>query len=283
MTKQRETEPLLDDNVLEEIAWLIYGDDSAPHYRTGRELQKFFTAAGLSDAGECDGYRKDYVLEQLQNHRDDPDSMRAVVLRLADPREYLGAPEVWNAVVSELNELLAVEGYQVKHSGKTPELVEVAASFSRPLSETPLALTGNLAEIVSVDELGEQLQARLDEAHTCWASGAHTAAIIMLGSVLEGVLYDVAISRHDGTGKEPSDHLETLINLAQSKGWFATDLSDYAHVLRNHRNLVHPKKQWTQSYSPKDDTVRIAWNVVVAVLNDLLTVVRNDPRGISTS
>lgn len=283
MTKQHEAEPFLDDNVLEEIAWLIYGDDSAPHYRTGRELEKFFKAAGISDAGECDGYRKDYVLEQLENHRHNPDSIRAVILRLADPREYLGAPEVWNAVVSELNELLAVEGYQVMHSGNAPKLVESTASFSRPLSETPLALTGNLAEIVSVDELGEQLQARLDEAHTCWASGAPTAAIIMLGSVLEGVLYDVALSKHDGTGKQPSDKLEELINLAQSKGWFATDLSDYAHVLRNHRNLVHPKKQWTQSYSPKDDTVRIAWNVVVAVLNDLLTVVRSDPRSLSKS
>ncbi|MEH1058711.1 hypothetical protein V6U89_26305 [Micromonospora sp. CPCC 206171] len=44
---------------------------------------------------------------------------------------------------------------------------------------------------------------------------------------------------------------------------------DYAHVLRNHRNLVHPKKQLKQRYAPDADTVRIAWNVVVAALNDL--------------
>ena len=68
---------------------------------------------------------------------------------------------------------------------------------------------------------------------------------------------------------EPDDRLENLINLAKDRGWFAQDVVDYAHVLRNHRNLVHPKKQLTQGYRPEDDTVRIAWNVVVAALNDL--------------
>src|SRR5262249_53238924 len=114
----------------------------------------------------------------------------------------------------------------------------------------------------------KQLKARLDESHICWKSGACTAAIIMLGSLLEGVLYDVALSQHDG-GPRPSDRLEDLINLAKEKGWFAQDVVDYAHVLRNHRNLVHPKKQLTQGYAPEDDVVRIAWNVVVAALNDL--------------
>ncbi|MEV6823336.1 hypothetical protein [Amycolatopsis sp. NPDC051102] len=32
---------------------------------------------------------------------------------------------------------------------------------------------------------------------------------------------------------------------------------------------MHPKKQFTQGYSPKDSTVRISWNVVVATINDL--------------
>lgn len=90
----------------------------------------------------------------------------------------------------------------------------------------------------------------------------------MLGSLLEGVLYDVALSQHTD-GRPPNDHLESLINLAKEKDWLPQDVVDYAHVLRSHRNLVHPKKQLTQGYSPKDGTVRIAWNVVVATLNDL--------------
>ncbi|WP_196425732.1 DUF4145 domain-containing protein [Amycolatopsis camponoti] len=131
-----------------------------------------------------------------------------------------------------------------------------------------MQLTVSLADMVSDAVFGEQLKSRLNEAQACWHGGAPTAAIIMLGSLLEGVLYDVALSQHRN-GPAPTDHLESLINLAQEKGWLPKDVVDYAHVLRNHRNLVHPKKQFTEGYSPKDSTVRIAWNVVVATINDL--------------
>jgi hypothetical protein len=50
-------------------------------------------------------------------------------------------------------------------------------------------------------------------------------------------------------------------------------------VLRNHRNLVHPKKQWTQAYRPTDDAARIAWNVVVGAFNNLATRPSRSPAG----
>ncbi|MDA3630281.1 hypothetical protein OU415_32980 [Saccharopolyspora sp. WRP15-2] len=277
MTGQDETQLRLDDNVLSRLANLICGDDSTPYYRRSFEIENFFRAAGWTDVGELEGYRKQWVLEQLHRHRNRPDRIQAVVLRLADRREYLDEKEVWDTVVAELNELLAIEGFRVNFHGTRPQLVVDEPMTSRPASDTPIALTTSIAEIVSDQAFGQQLQSRLDEALVCWQSGAPTAAIIMLGSVMEGVLYDVARNLHTGDGKAPTDHLESLINLAQVKGWIAKDLTDYVHVLRDHRNLVHPKKQWTQSYSPKDGTVRIAWNVVVAALNDLAAVVKNPP------
>jgi hypothetical protein len=174
-------------------------------------------------------------------------------------------------VVQELNQLLAVEGYQVVYVGSRPDLIAQEPTLKRPAMRAPLELTASLSEIVSDAAFGAQLKSRLDEAHICWKSGASTAAIIMLGSLLEGVLYDVALSQHE-EGRKPDDRLENLINLAKDKGWLAQDVVDYAHVLRNHRNLVHPKKQLTQGYAPEDDTVRIAWNVVVAALNDLASL-----------
>jgi hypothetical protein len=258
----------LDDNVLERLAGLICGDDSTPYYRTGYQLTRFFEAAGWRRVGEIEGARFHWVQDMLRRRRRDPEALRGVLIRLADPREYLDAEENRALVVQELNELLAIEGYQVTYRAGRPVLVVQTPTMQRPVMQAPVKLTASLAEIVSDEAFGQQLQSRLDEAHTCWKNGACTAAIIMLGSLLEGVLYDVAVSRHAG-GKEPSDHLESLINLAKDKRWVAQDVVDYAHVLRNHRNLVHPKKQFTQGYAPEDDTVRIAWNVVVAALNDL--------------
>lgn len=269
----------LDSKVLEGLASLICGDDDALYYRTGAEIQRFFEHAGWKHVGEVDGYRRAWALECLEQRRQDSDALYQVLVRLADPREYVGEDDdVRIRVVRELNQLLCVEGYQVAYQRGRPMLIEQEPAVSRPMMHSPVELTASLADIVSDQIFGAQLQRRLDEAHICWESGAPTAAIIMLGSVLEGVLYDVALSRHQD-GKKPTDHLQTLIDLAQQQKWIAQDVADYAHVLRDHRNLVHPKKQWTQSYAPEDDIVQIAWNVVVAALNDLAAVPRPDNVG----
>ncbi len=265
-----EIQVTLDDNVLDRLTGLICGDDTL-HYRAGYQLTKFFEAAGWRRVGEVDGGRYAWVLRTLRSRRHDSDALRSVLLRLADPREYLDDENARVGVVRELNDLLALEGYQVVYRGTRPWLIAHTATLTRPEMHEPVRLVADLADIVKDEKFGAQLTRRLEEAHTCWKSGACTAAVIMLGSVLEGVLYDVAISRHTD-GPRPTDHLLRLIDLAENRRWIAKDVTDYAHVLRDHRNLVHPKKQWVDEYQPEDDTVRIAWNVVVAALNDLADV-----------
>lgn len=270
MTSTDKLNVELDDNVLDRLASLICGDDTT-YYRRGVDLERFFKAAGWNRVGEFEGGRRTWVLGKLRERRRDSEALRRVLVRLADPREYLDDDTARIQVVAELNDLLAIDGYQVVYTAGRPELIATEPALPRPASKIPVQLTTDLASTVSDPKFGVQLQARLDEAHTCWASGAPTAAVIMLGSLLEGVLYDVALSRHT-SGPKPDDRLENLINLAKTRGWIAQDVIDYANVLRNHRNLVHPRKQLTQGYKPDDDIVRIAWNVVVAALNDLATL-----------
>jgi hypothetical protein len=268
MTVGGEFQIHLDDNILENIASLICGDDTTEYYRQGYQIVRFFKAAGWTEVGDLDGYRKSWTLEKLQERRQNSEAIRAVLVRLADPREYLDEDETRVVVVEELNRLLAFEGYQVIYERGRPTLIEQDLTVSRITMQRPAELTVSLVDIVSHADFGTQLQARLDEAYICWKSGAPTAAIIMLGSLLEGVLYDVAASRYSG-GKKPTDHLQSLIATARDNKWIAREVAEYSDVLRNHRNLVHPKKQLTDSYAPDDDVVQIAWNVVVAALNDL--------------
>ena len=259
----------LDEAVLERLASIICGDDNGMLYRRGFEIVKFFRAAGWSVPDEVDGSsRRAWTITRLLERRNDSPALARLITRLADRREYLDEEPARTHVVTELNALLALEGYQVVDERGRPRLVEHEPEQPRPAAKTPAELTASLEQIVSDQKFGDQLRRRLDEAHCCWQSGAPTAAVIMLGSVLEGVLYDVALHRHV-SGKTPSDHLASLIDLARERRWITQDVVDYAHVLRDHRNLVHPKKQYTQEYSPEHDTVLIAWNVVVAALNDL--------------
>ena len=53
---------------------------------------------------------------------------------------------------------------------------------------------------------------------------------------------------------------------------FQGDVKQFAHVLRDYRNLVHPWHQMARRYQPDEDTCKIAWQVVQAAINDLIEV-----------
>lgn len=261
----------LDLTIIDGLADIICGDDTSVYYRTGTQIGRLFTAAGWYWSGEVEGGRRAWVLEQLTDRRADPAAMQRLLLRLADPREYIDDDVARTAVVSDLNRLLSLEGYEIYYASEGPRMRMRSRSFHRLNSKTPAELSVDLGQIVEDGQFGAQLTHRLDEARICWENGAHLAAVIMLGSLLEGVLYDFART-HAASGEHPDDNLQRLITMANERGWVATDVVDYANVLRDHRNLVHPRKQHRGGHAPDTDSVRIAWNVVVAALNDLASV-----------
>ncbi len=260
-----------DRNILESLADIICGDESTPYYRTGWELSRFFEAAGWAWVGAVDGARRTWVVEQLTDRRADDAAMHRLLRRLVDPREYLEEKDACAVVLAEVNGLLALEGYELYYAPDGPDLRRRTRSFHRLTSQVPVELTADLGRLVSDQRFGAVLRKRLDEAHQCWQNGAFLAAVIMLGSLLEGVLLDFARSRYDSNVR---DNLSSLITLAGKEGWLTMDVVEYAHVLRNHRNLVHPNKQHTEGHNPDTDTVRISWNVVIAAINDLADVPR---------
>lgn len=267
-----ETDVVLDDNVAAELAWVICGEDPPLRYRTGADIERLFQSLGWRVRSGLDGGRLAWTRQQVLERSKDSDAMQALILRLADRREYVGEPDAHMATITELNRLLALEDLTVTFEGRRPMVVRLEdLPVNRMTSLIPAELTANLTEIVGDEKFADQLNGRLEQAHACWEGGAPTAAIIMLGSLLEGVLYDY-LKHHPVEGQRVHDRFELLIDLAREQRWISKDVADYAHVLRNHRNLVHPKRQLLDDYRPDPDTVRIAWNVVVAALNDLAAV-----------
>jgi len=79
----------------------------------------------------------------------------------------------------------------------------------------------------------------------------------MLGSVLEAVLLSIVKSRPADAGRAaaaPKDRVgkvlpfhewtvESLINVARECGWMGGAGKDFAPVLRDYRNYIHPNKQ----------------------------------------
>ena len=63
--------------------------------------------------------------------------------------------------------------------------------------------------------------------------------------------------------------LNFLLDRAQSLKWIQHDAYTFGGVVREDRNLVHPRAQLEKGFAPDGDTVLMCWQPVLAVLNDL--------------
>lgn len=136
----------------------------------------------------------------------------------------------------------------------------------------------------SMPGLTEELNRRWREAQKCVHVEAFTSAVILMGSILEGLLLARAqqsASVAYQSGRAPKDKsgsvlaipnwtLNSLIDVATDVGWVKMDRGKFSHALRESRNVVHP---WQAVASRADfdaATCKTSWNVLDASVEDLL-------------
>ncbi|MFB7078816.1 hypothetical protein [Streptomyces sp. NPDC056308] len=271
MTQETVLGPL-DGNTLKELARVICGDDHL-FYRRGFEIAQFLENAGWRNVPEYDGeYRGEWALQLLTERRESPTELEKVLLRLADAREYLEEPGVLPTVVNTVNAFLVHEGFRLENPGGRPRVVVCDPTMAHPGQQASVELKATMAEIIREPRMAALLQRRLDEARTCYANGAHVAAIIMLGSLLEGVLLTV-IEERDASllgNKDPNFiGLKVLIDICHKAGWVDVDMERFSQALREYRNFVHPRREFREAHTPDRDTLTVSWYVVNGALNDL--------------
>ncbi|MCW7985381.1 hypothetical protein XF35_08620 [Streptomyces platensis subsp. clarensis] len=271
MTQESTLGPL-DGNTLKELARVICGNDHL-YYRRGFEIAQFLEAAGWQNVPEYDGeYRGEWALQLLTERRQSPSELEKVLLRLADAREYLGEPELLPVVVDEVNTFLVHEGFRLENPGGRPRIVSCDPAMAYPGQQAPIELRATMADIIREPRIAALLQRRLDEARTCYANGAHVAAIIMLGSLLEGVLLAVIEERRASLLGNRSPNrigLKELIDICHRARWIDVDVERFSQSLREYRNFVHPRRELREAHTPDRDTLTVSWYVVNGALNDL--------------
>jgi hypothetical protein len=275
----------MDALTLEALAEMICGDGpDYPVYRTGSDLTRFFQRVGFSNIHHDGSTRKWWTLDVLNVLTDN--NLKAVVLRLADPREYRGNQQQVNQAIKKLNEILVIEGLRVELEGVSPRLKEVTPQFAAKVDEVDLKPLPppDFLNLELEPGLGEVLAGRWDEAQKCLNAEAYLAATIIMGSMLEGMLLAVlqkfpqdankcGAAPHDPrTGKVKyfaEWSLSDMINVAHEAGWLDLDVKKFSHALREFRNLIHPYQQMVVKSVPDKDTCEISWLVVQAAANDL--------------
>lgn len=278
----------MDGSTIESLAEMICGDDPAkfPAYRSGSELSRFFQRVGFSNLSHDGSTRKWWVLQTLKSLTEN--NLKAVILRLANPKEYRGDKESTKKAISSLNEILILEGLCVRINGVDPEIKAVKAAdynLDELKKEDFKPLPAPDFSILKIESrLGDILAKRWEEVQRCVDNDAHLAATILMGSMLEGILLSV-ICRYPRESNlsvvAPKDlktcqvlkfhewTLAQMIDVAHDLKWIDLDVKKFSHALRDFRNFIHPHQQMLQESCPDKDTCTISWYVVQAAITDL--------------
>ncbi len=282
----------MDESTLENIADFICGNaEEHPEYRSSSQLTSFFERAGLPQFIHDGSTRKWWVLECLKVC--DRQQLANVLRRLASPKEYSGNRDQIKSALQQLNEILYIEGFKIKLEGLEPKFEKISIDFSDEgqIDEQLQSLPPpDFLGLGLEPGVGEILENRWEEAQRCVDAGAHLSAIIIMGSMLEGLLLGVCqrkpaeankcpcAPKNNKTGKVKnfSDwKLSEMIDVAHQVGWLGIDVKKFSHSLREFRNLIHPYEQMITCTKPDGDTCNISWLVVQAAVNDLASSLKN--------
>ena len=122
---------------------------------------------------------------------------------------------------------------------------------------------------------------RMSEAQRCIDAKAYLAAVILCGSVLEGVClgwgagHPEQVNRAFTTqyGKDPKRltdwHLSEWIDVLARAGVLSQNVVKFGVGLRDFRNYVHPAAQLSTGFNPDLHTARIGFQVVIAAVDDM--------------
>ena len=125
------------------------------------------------------------------------------------------------------------------------------------------------------------LESRIREAMECHHVGASLASIFMCGSVLEGILLNIALKNPAAFNQAQSSPknkdtqkvkpfqdwtLANLIDVAHEVGLLRLDVKKFSHVMRDFRNYIHPYEQMASRFNPDKHTAEICLQVLRAAI-----------------
>lgn len=276
----------LKPETLELLAELIAGERGVLS-RDGFAIVQFFQNAGL----ECSFYdgsdRKYFALKALRRYQDDPTALEKVVLRLANPKEYRSQVKMLVVAANRLNHILLSEGVRIGFDGINPKLVDLeapkAAPAPRPGAAPAAEAPPDFVHLTRDVTLAGMLESRRWEILVCMKHKAYLAAIILMGSVLEGVMLSVIHNNPkeaNASPQAPRDQhgrvkhfadwtLAELSEVARERGWIAPADNKPLHLLKEYRKLIHPWEQRARNESPDEANCRECHREFVALLADI--------------
>jgi Abortive infection C-terminus len=180
--------------VLKALVDVITGggaNDSTPSvgvYRSGPKIEQFFLDCGLDMRVGSDSRvpaTTDF-LRGISKRDDGEDAFTRVMLRVADPRDYLDAPERGHAVVERLNAALQADGFAIAIVDGKPLLI------ARQLAGAVVTAFAEKTALLDFDTVQTDITRALASAKDD-PEDAVTAACSLIESVCRSILVELGL------------------------------------------------------------------------------------------
>lgn len=279
---------ILSNKTLEKLTSIINGDGT-DDYRKGYQLVNFFNDLGFNDTyGSGFPARWSYTNEKLQTINGTPELDKCIKKTFAVV-DFIGRIKYLDDLIADFNQYLAFDKWKLIRAN---EVITFKRLDKVVIEETKDVLSSDEDEFmkrsfnINIDLLGLEssvnsiISNRLTEVETCIKSGAPLAAVIMMGSILEGILLGLASSyprqfnQTHCAPKDPGGNVKkfqdwTLNNFIEASfeiGLIKQDVKKFSHVVRDFRNYIHPYSQLASKFSPDEQTALICLQVLKAAI-----------------
>ncbi len=146
---------------------------------------------------------------------------------------------------------------------------------------TPMPGIEKLSEAMPF--LDQTITIRWEESQLCLTCGAYTAAVFLMGSILDALLLaraklnETEISRLKSTPHQEGKplpvqkwSLNQLIPACREMRWISMGTDDFPQGLIAYRNLLHPWSQTSLKWQADQESAAQCWKVLTKVVTSLL-------------
>lgn len=285
---------VLTSKTLEKLRELINGDGT-DDYRSGPKLCEFFNELGFSDdywaIAKTIGFpsRSAYTDEKLKEINGTPEIDKCIKNTFA-VNNFIGRISYLDDMICNFNQYLAFDKWTVVRDNnlillKRQDKVIVKAGHSTTdvTNEDAFLKQSFKVNIDALDldpRLREVIKTRLNEIEKCISCDAPLAAVLLMGSIMEGLFLAMAIAYpklynqaksapKDKNGKVrifPDWNLNNLIDVSCEVGLIKQDVKKLSHIVRDYRNYIHPYEQMSSNFYPDNRTTSICFQVLNAAI-----------------
>lgn len=281
----------LNEKTISELRKIINDDNDDYNYRSGPELVNFFNKIGFQDEYFNFPSRKDYTEGKLHSingteHMNECIKLAFEVINFIDKYDKL------DELINQFNKYLNFDGYEIIRSNdiilikeKNENIIKTSNNKERKFLNE-YSIEKDISVLKLNKEMENLIRIRLNEIKISLNNNSPLSAIFMMGSVLEGILFDFSKSFEDlylTRAKELNPKIKNisqislndLIIISYENKFLKKDVNEFSHNLRKFRNYIHPNAQLKEDFYPDLHTAEICWAVLQATIYQLSLVNRD--------